>query len=119
MSNFLARRSHRSALIANPRILLILLLVLLFPMAAFCSEPITGATFGPVSVNKATMGDIWSSTWAADDSIYSIQDDSLFSDGTMASLAVSRLDGNDPQNLSYAVIDKMTEYTKMDEDAID
>jgi hypothetical protein len=89
-----------------------LLLIAYLRMPAFGSEPIIGATFGPISVNEATVGDIWSSTWAGNGAIYAVQDDSMFPDGSTANLAISRLDGDDPQHLTYTLINKMQEYGK-------
>ncbi len=87
-----------------------LILVLSASVPAQSSEAIIGATFGPVSVNKATVGDIWTSTWAADGTIYALQDDSMLPDGSTANVAVNRLEGDDPLKLTYGVVNPMKEY---------
>jgi hypothetical protein len=79
---------------------------------ALSSEPITGASFGSLSAIKGTEGDIWTPTWAADGEIYAVQDDSTLPDGSTVNLAVSRLVGDDPRQLSYALINDMKEYGK-------
>jgi Domain of unknown function (DUF4185) len=89
-----------------------LMLTLSAWVSAFGSEPITGVSFGPPSAIKGTVGDIWTPTWAADGAIYSVQDDAMLPDGSTANLAVNRLDGDDPRNLSYTLVNRMREYGK-------
>ena len=72
---------------------------------------------------KATMGksirfpnchgDVWTTTWADDDNLYSVTDDSKgFNNACDSNLAMNRITGGPPPNIQGATINPMSEFGK-------
>lgn len=58
-------------------------------------------------------GDVWAATWADDDSLYVVSDDSAgFDRACWSNLAISRLDGDSVTDLRGHTINAMTNYGK-------
>ena len=115
MMNIIPKHDDLRLIAQRMRVLAAFVLFLGMSGYLFGSEPIIGASFGPESGNKSTYGDLWPPTWADDGSIYSVQCDSNLPDGSTANLALNRLDGDDPLNLTYTLINNMQEYGKRGE----
>jgi hypothetical protein len=75
------------------------------------SRPIVAAKLGTYVGYKDSDGDVWTTTWADDDNLYTVADDTWgWRKACKSNLAVHKLTGNDPARLDGVTINAMTEY---------
>lgn len=78
------------------------------------NQIIQGAEVGAWHRYQETKGDTWIGTWADDDAIYSVADDtrwpSFTSQDNATNLALYKLSGNDPHHLAVEAVNPMYEY---------
>jgi hypothetical protein len=73
--------------------------------------PIIAASLGEPIPYINCEGDVWSTTWADDDNLYSVSDDTRgFNNACNSNLAVNRIRGEMPPELEGTTINPMSEY---------
>jgi hypothetical protein len=74
------------------------------------------ATMGKSIHFPNSWGDVWTTTWADDDNLYSVTDDSKgFNNACDSNLAMNRITGGPPPSIEGATINPMSEYGKRGE----
>lgn len=77
---------------------------------------IEGAELGQAIPVGNSYGDVWSTTWAEDDALYTVSDDTKgFDEACSSNLAVHRLTGDEPSKLQAETVNCMTEYGEINE----
>lgn len=77
---------------------------------------IVGAMLGEATRLGNSYGDVWSTTWADDDALYSVSDDTKgFDEVCNSNLAVHRIVGDTPPDLQGTTVNCMTEYGEIAE----
>jgi hypothetical protein len=87
---------------------LFFLFEIVFSDAVTFAQIIDGKTDQPITYSN-TFGDSWVGTWADDDAVYVYADDT-WNGNNSSNLAVYRLIGDDPLNLTVQPINSMDEY---------
>ena len=76
--------------------------------------PIISARLGEPTPYEDSFGDVWSTTWADDDDLYSVSDDTRgFKNACDSNLAINRISGEMPPDLEGTTINPMSEYGPM------
>lgn len=86
------------------------------PAASPHSEvlPILSAHLGEPITYGDSFGDVWSTTWADDNYLYSVSDDTNgFKNACDSNLAINRISGEMPPDLEGTTINPMSDYGKM------
>ena len=72
---------------------------------------IVRAQIGPSIRIPHSYGDVWTTTWADDDNLYAVADDTTgFNNACNSDLAIQRITGSAPPNLPGVTINPMKEY---------
>lgn len=74
------------------------------------------AQLGPATRFPGSHGDNWNSTWAGDDALYSVSDDTKgFNRACSNNLAIHRIEGADPTDLQAATVNCMEQFGRESE----